>query len=289
MTTKGIILAGGSGSRLWPVTSVFSKHFIPIYDKPMIYYPLTTLMLAGIRDILIISTPEDLPIFKSLLQSGEQWGLSFSYETQSKPNGLAEALIIADKFLGNQSSILVLGDNLVYGPGLGRNLVSLSVNQGATITAYQVAEPEHFGVVVFDNNDVPVDIVEKPSTYLSDWAIPGIYFFDNTAPSRARCLQPSARGEIEISELNRSYLIDGSLNVHKLARGTAWLDLGTPKGIQDASTFVRTIQERQGLLIGSPEDVACSMGYLSKDEIFARMASKKSLYAKSVIQELERH
>ena len=289
MTTKGIILAGGSGTRLWPVTSVFSKHFIPIYDKPMIYYPLTTLMLAGIQDILIISTPDDLPIFKSLLKSGAQWGVSISYATQSNPNGLAEALIIGDKFLQNQSSILILGDNLIYGSGLGRNLAGLTVNHGATITAYKVAEPEHFGVVIFDGNNVPIDIVEKPSTHLSDWAIPGIYFFDNTAPARARGLQPSARGEIEISELNRSYLIDGSLNVHKLARGTAWLDLGTPKGILEASAFVRTIQERQGLLIGSPEDVAYSMGYLSKNESIARMTSKKSMYAKNVIQELEKH
>jgi glucose-1-phosphate thymidylyltransferase len=283
MEPKGIILAGGSGTRLWPITNGFSKHFIPIFDKPMIYYPLTTLILSGIKDILIICNPSDKELFRLLLKNGEQWGIKISYEIQLEPRGIAEALIIAEDFLDDNSAMLILGDNFLYGPGLGRNLSTFFTIKGASITTYFVAEPQNYGVVLFDENDVAIDLVEKPLNSHSHWAIPGIYFYDNTASVRARQLKYSHRGELEITELNKSYLKDGLLTVQKLPRGTAWLDLGTPNGILEASNYVKIIQERQGILIGSPHEASEKQGIIDKKSILNDLRDKKSDYAKKFI------
>ena len=283
METKGIILAGGSGTRLWPITSGFSKHFIPIFDKPMIYYPLTTLILSGIREILIICNPSDRELFKLLLKNGEQWGVKIVYETQPEPRGIAEALIIAEDFLKNESSMLILGDNFLYGPGLGRNLSTFFTSKGASITTYFVAEPQHYGVVLFDENEAAIDLIEKPINSQSNWAIPGVYFYDNSATARARKLEYSSRGELEITELNKSYLEDQLLSVQKLPRGTAWLDLGTPNGILEASNYVKIIQERQGILIGSPHEASWRQGFIDKKSILNDLGDKKSYYAKKFI------
>jgi glucose-1-phosphate thymidylyltransferase len=279
MKPRGIVLAGGSGTRLWPATASVSKQLIPVYDKPMIYYPISTLMLAGIRDILLISTPRDLPMYQELIGDGSQWGISIEYAEQERPAGLAQALLIAESFLRGEPSILILGDNLMYGSGLGRNLSTFIVQIGAAITAYEVADPRSLGVVVFNPEGKPVKLVEKPTELISRWAIPGIYFYDGTAPARAQELKPSKRGELEITDLNRGYLNDDLLEVHKLPRGTAWLDLGTPDGLLEASQFVRTIEERQGLLLGSPEEAAITNGFLTTQDLWKGLEGKKSDYA----------
>jgi glucose-1-phosphate thymidylyltransferase len=245
----------------------------------MIYYPISTLMLAGIREILLISTPRDLPWYKELLGDGSQWGISIEYAEQVSPDGLAQALLIAESFLKSEPSVLILGDNLMYGSGLGRNLSTFIVDDGAAITAYEVGDPSSLGVVVFDAQGKPADLVEKPTSPISRWAIPGIYFYDGSAPDRAKKIRPSQRGELEITDLNRSYLSENKLQVHKLPRGTAWLDLGTPVGILEASQFVRTIEERQGLLLGSPEEAAVTVGFATAQDILSRLDGKKSEYA----------
>jgi glucose-1-phosphate thymidylyltransferase len=288
MTTRGIVLAGGSGSRLWPATHSVSKQLIPVYDKPMIYYPVTTLMLAGIREILLVSTPRDLPIYEELLGNGSQWGIEISYAVQETPAGLAQALLIAESFLKGEPSVLILGDNLMYGSGLGRNLSTFTTNSGAAITAYEVADPSGLGVVVFDSNGDVSDLIEKPTNSISKWAIPGIYFYDGSASERAKTLRPSSRGELEITDLNRTYLKDGLLQVHKLPRGTAWLDLGTPGGLLEASQFVRTLEERQGLLLGSPDEVAFNFGWISRDFLYSQFQNRHSAYAERVAELCQR-
>lgn len=271
---KGIILAGGTGSRLFPITQAVSKQLMPVYDKPMIYYPLSTLMLAGIRDILIISGPRDLPQFENLLGDGSQWGLSFSYQVQEKPIGLAHAFILGEDFIGNDEVCLVLGDNLFYGPGLGRMLSrglkvdeTQSKSQGATIFAYYVNNPQDYGVVEFDANGKAISITEKPQHPKSHYAVPGIYFYDNRVIEFAKQLKPSARGELEITDINMRYIEDGSLHVEKLSRGVAWLDTGTHQSLMKAAHFIEVIESRQGLKIACPEEVAWTMGYINTDEL----------------------
>jgi glucose-1-phosphate thymidylyltransferase len=258
---RGIILAGGSGTRLSPLTDVVSKQLLPVYNKPMIFYPLCTLMLAGIRNILIISTPRDLPMFKALLGDGSKFGISITYETQNKPNGIAESLIIGEKFLNGEKCALILGDNLLYGPGLGRDLINRIGNTGATILAHHVSNPKDFGVIVFNSNDQAVKIIEKPINSESNWAIPGLYFYDESASKRARKLNLSQRGELEITDLNIEYLGEGKLTVLKMPRGTAWLDLGTPESLLEAGKFIQIIEDRQGLEVGNPIQVAEVMGF----------------------------
>ena len=259
---RGIILAGGTGSRLAPLTNVVSKQLLPVYNKPMIYYPLSTLMLSGIREYLLISTPKDLHQFKLLLGDGKQFGISIEYLEQQEPRGIADALIIGEQFIGNGKSALILGDNLLYGPGLGRDLTNHIGKTGATILAHHVSNPEEFGVVEFDKNDKPISIIEKPKKLISNWAIPGLYFYDETASQRARSLKPSARGEIEISDLNRSYLEDGKLTVMKMPRGPAWLDLGTPGSLLEAGKFIQIVEERQGLRVGDPVEIAKLLNWI---------------------------
>ncbi len=265
---KGMILAGGSGTRLYPVTKAISKQITPIYDKPMIYYPLSVLMLAGIREILIISTPRDLPVFKELLGTGEDFGVKFSYAVQERPNGLAEAFIIGESFIGNEPCALVLGDNIFYGHGLtGMVRDAAKRDKGATIFGYPVLNPKSFGVVEFDKNGVAISLEEKPEIPKSNFAIPGLYFYDNTVVEKAKQVKPSARGEIEITTLNEMYLHEGSLNVINLGRGMAWLDTGTHEGLLDASNFVATVQKRQGVMVACPEEIAFNNGWISKEKI----------------------
>ena len=267
---RGIILAGGSGTRLHPITLGVSKQLVPVYDKPMIYYPLTTLMLAGIQDILLVTTPHDAGQFTRLLGDGSHLGLNLSYAQQPSPDGLAQAFTIGADFIGNDTSALVLGDNLFYGPGFGRKLRRFENVDGAAVFAYRVSDPSAYGVVEFDQTGRALSLEEKPAAPRSNYAIPGLYFYDNDVVAIARDLKPSARGEYEITDINRTYLEQGRLNVEVLDRGFAWLDTGTFDSLNDASNFIQTVEHRQGLKIGCPEEVAWRQGFLSDDELRQR-------------------
>lgn len=265
---KGIILAGGLGTRLYPATLAINKQLLPVYDKPMIYYPLSVLMLADIRDILLISTREHLPFYRNLLGDGTTWGITINYVIQDEPIGLAHAFILGRKFVGTDRVALILGDNIFYGHGLSDELMRATARKdGATIFAYHVVEPSQYGVVSFDKNDKPVDIVEKPTQFVSNWAVTGLYFYDNAVLDIAAGLRPSARGEIEITDVNRKYLEKGKLHIVKLGRGYAWLDTGTHDSLLDAGEFVRSIQHRQGLLIGCPEEIAYQKKFIDRDQL----------------------
>jgi len=265
---KGIILAGGSGSRLSPITKGVSKQLLPVYDKPMIYYPLSVLMLAGIREILVISTPEDLPIFKRVLQDGTQLGLTLSYMEQPRPEGLAQAFIIGEKFIGRDTVCLVLGDNIFYGTNLSQILArAVQLDKGGLILGYMVKDPERYGVVDFDASGKVVGLEEKPQKPKSNYAVPGLYFYDNTVIKIAKRLKPSPRGELEITDVNMTYLRQGDLRVEILGRGYAWLDTGTPEALQQAASFVQAIQERQGFKIACVEEIAYRQGYITKEEL----------------------
>lgn len=278
MIRKGIILAGGSGTRLHPVTQATSKQLLPVYDKPMVYYPLSTLMLAGIEDILLISTPQDLPQFQRLLQDGAHLGIRISYAAQSAPEGLAQAFLIGEEWIAGQACALVLGDNLIYGSHLSQTLKDVGMQgTGATVFAYQVRDPERYGIVSFDAAGKATTIVEKPQYPASNWAVTGLYFYDERVTEFARKVKPSARGELEITDLNNMYLQDGSLKVERLGRGTTWLDAGTPDSLLQAANFVQMMQERQGNLVGCPEEVAYRMGFISAVEL----AQQAQLVAKT--------
>ena len=260
---KGIVLAGGSGTRLHPMTLAASKQLLPVYDKPMVYYPLSTLMLAGVRDILVISTPEDLPQFRRLLGSGERFGVQFTYAEQSRPEGIAQAFLIGRDWIGGEPCALVLGDNLIHGDHLSALLrAAVARPEGAPVFAYQVRDPERYGVVSFDQAGRPTEIVEKPAAPQSNWAVTGVYFYDRQVSDIARAIRPSPRGELEITELNQVYLEAGVLHVERLSRGCAWLDAGTPDSLLQAATFVQTIQSRTGMLVGCPEEVAFRKGFI---------------------------
>ncbi len=287
---KGIILAGGSGTRLYPITKAISKQITPIYDKPMIYYPLSVLMLAGIREILVISTPRDVVVFEELLEDGSNFGLKISYAIQEKPNGLAEAFLIGEKFIGNDSCALVLGDNIFYGHGFtGMLKEAFSKEKGATIFGYYVNNPKDFGVVEFDENGKAISLEEKPENPKSNYAIPGLYFYDNTVVEKAKKVKPSKRGELEITTLNEMYLKENNLNVVSLGRGMAWLDTGTHDALLEASNFVKTIQSRQGVMVACPEEISYRNGWIDKDKI-KELAKPllKSEYGKYLLNLIEK-
>lgn len=286
---KGIILSGGTGTRLYPVTKVISKQINAIYDKPMIYYPLSILMLAGIKEILIISTPRDLPMFKDLLGTGEQLGIKFSYAVQENPNGLAEAFIIGEEFIGNDSCALILGDNIFYGHGLTGILQEAQKKEnGATIFGYYVNNPKDFGVVEFDNNGRVISLEEKPQSPKSNYAVPGLYFYDNTVIEKAKKVKPSKRGELEITSINDMYLKEGTLNVVSFGRGMAWLDTGTHDALLEAGNFVKTIQSRQGVMVACLEEIAYRNGWITKEQVLELakplMKSKYGKYLEQIVK-----
>ncbi len=284
---KGILLAGGSGTRLHPMTIASSKQMLPIYDKPMIYYPLSTLMLAGIRDLLVISTPEDLPQFRRLLQDGSRYGVTISYAEQPRPEGLAQAFLIGRDWLAGEPCALALGDNLIHADHLSALMQNAAAREhGATVFAYQVRDPERYGVVAFDAAGRASEIVEKPAAPHSNWAVTGLYFYDSRVSDLAREIRPSARGELEITDLNRIYLEEGSLHVERLSRGCAWLDAGTPDSLLQSATFVQTIQSRTGMLVGSPEEVAFRMGFIDADRLMQHALSLGKTGLGRVLMEL---
>ncbi len=287
---KGIILAGGTGTRLYPITRVISKQLLPVYDKPMIYYPLSTLMQAGIREILVITTPHEQPLFKQLLGDGGQWGLEISFAVQASPDGLAQALIIAEDFLAGYPSCLILGDNIFHGDGLRELLASsMQRSEGGTVFGYWVRDPERYGVVEFDAAMRVLSLEEKPSRPRSNYAVTGLYFYDNRASQFARELQPSARGELEITDLNRRYLEDGSLHLERLGRGYAWLDTGTHESLQQASSFIETIENRQGLKIACPEEIAYLQGWIDRERVLELAGPlRNSGYGEYLVHLLER-
>ncbi len=291
MGTKGIILAGGRATRLYPITSVISKQLLPVYNKPMIYYPLSVLMLAGIRDILMISNPDTLPKLKELFDTGKDLGINISYKEQQKPNGLAEAFIIGEEFIGKDNVALILGDNIFYGHGFSKILKTASQKKdGATIFGYFVDDPQRYGIVELDENKKPISIIEKPKEPKSNWAVPGLYFYDNFVVDIAKTIKPSARGELEITDINKIYLKQNKLSVELLGRGFAWLDAGTYNSLLDSSLFIRTIEERQGIMVGCLEEIAYKKGFINKEQLLQRAGTLNSVYGKyleKVIKENE--
>src|SRR5512136_335133 len=274
---KGIILSGGKGTRLYPLTIGVSKQLLPVYDKPMVYYPLSMLMLAGIREILVISTPDDLPLFRRLLGSGQQWGVQFSYAEQAEPRGLADAFIVGEQFIGGNPACLILGDNIFFGHGLPEQMrTAAALKTGAQVFAYPVRDPQRYGVIEFDDQGRAISLEEKPAKPRSNYAVPGLYFYDQRVVSFAKALKPSARGEIEITDLNKVYLEMGQLRVQQLGRGIAWLDAGTQEALLQAANFIQAVQERQGIMISCPEEIAYRRGFISSDALLEIARSYKN-------------